>query len=61
MDAKINASVYVFLDELIVRRELAVNFALRNPHYDTYEGLPEWSRNTLARHASDARAWTYTL
>lgn len=61
MDAKINASVDVFLDELIVRRELAVNFALRNPHYDTYEGLPEWSRNTLARHASDARAWTYTL
>ena len=60
-DKNISASVDVFLDELIVRRELAVNFALRNPHYDTYEGLPEWSRKTLERHASDKRAWTYTL
>jgi deoxyribodipyrimidine photo-lyase len=54
-------SVDVFLEELIVRRELAVNFALRNPHYDTYEGLPEWARDTLQKHADDRREWVYTL
>jgi len=54
------ASVDVFLDELIVRRELAINFALRNDKYDAYEGLPRWARDTLRAHADDARQWTYT-
>jgi deoxyribodipyrimidine photo-lyase len=60
-EADICASVDVFLDELIVRRELAVNFALRNPKYDSYDGLPEWARETLERHRGDRRERTYTL
>jgi deoxyribodipyrimidine photo-lyase len=59
-DADMCASVDVFLDELIVRRELAINFALRNDKYDAYEGLPRWARDTLRAHADDARQWTYT-
>lgn len=59
-DADVCASVDVFLDELIVRRELAINFALRNDKYDAYEGLPRWARDTLRAHADDARQWTYT-
>ena len=35
-----------FLEELIVRRELAMNFVYFNPLYDAYEGLPEWARKT---------------
>jgi deoxyribodipyrimidine photo-lyase len=49
-----------FLEELIVRRELAVNFVSRNPAYDRLEGCPEWARKTLARHASDRRPILYT-
>ncbi len=36
-----------YLEELIVRRELAINFALRNPHYDSLEGCPDWGKKTL--------------
>lgn len=49
-----------YLEELIVRRELAVNFALRNQHYDTLEGCPNWGKETLRKHANDARPWLYT-
>ena len=36
-----------FLEELLVRRELSVNFVHYCPDYDTYEGLPAWARKTL--------------
>lgn len=60
-DTDICASVDVFLDELIVRRELAVNFALRNEHYDAFEGLPTWCKETLEKHKDDPRQWVYTV
>jgi deoxyribodipyrimidine photo-lyase len=50
-----------FLEELIVRRELSMNFVEHNPQHDAYEGLPEWARKTLAKHASDPREAVYTL
>jgi len=49
-----------YLEELIVRRELAINFALRNPHYDTLEGCPDWAKKTLKKHENDPRPWVYT-
>jgi deoxyribodipyrimidine photo-lyase len=49
-----------FLEELIVRRELADNFCLYNPHYDTPQGFPAWARQTLSDHARDARPYTYS-
>ena len=48
-----------FLEELIVRRELAANFVDFNPQYARYAGLPAWARQTLAQHAQDAREWCY--
>ena len=48
------------LDELIVRRELAINFVARNPDYDRLSGCPEWARKTLAKHAADPRPVLYT-
>lgn len=39
-----------FLEELIVRRELAVNFVRYNDHYDTFASLPAWAQKTLALH-----------
>ncbi len=50
-----------FLDELIVRRELAHNFTLRHPAWDRHEGVPAWARETLARHAADPRPHVYGL
>ncbi|MBS2023842.1 MAG: deoxyribodipyrimidine photolyase [Deltaproteobacteria bacterium] len=43
-----------FLEELIVRRELALNLAARSAH-TTLDPLPNWARQTLADHASDPR------
>ncbi len=51
----------IFLEELIVRRELAINFVYYNPHYDAYECLPEWARRTLEEHADDPREYNYTI
>jgi deoxyribodipyrimidine photo-lyase len=49
-----------FLEELIVRRELAFNFVTYEERYDRYEGLPEWARRTLADHRRDPRPSHYT-
>ena len=49
-----------FLEQLIVRRELAVNFVRFNPSYDSMECLEPWADRSLAQHASDRRAVLYT-
>jgi len=49
-----------YLEELIVRRELACNFAHFNPYYDQYRALPDWARQTLHQHRQDARPHRYT-
>jgi deoxyribodipyrimidine photo-lyase len=48
-----------FLEELIIRRELAINFVYFNPEYDNYTGLPDWCLNTLERHTEDKRPYLY--
>jgi deoxyribodipyrimidine photo-lyase len=48
-----------YLEELIVRRELAANFVDNTPDYDRYECLPAWAQRTLALHARDRRPVTY--
>jgi deoxyribodipyrimidine photo-lyase len=49
-----------FLEELIIRRELACNFAEYTADYDRFSCLPDWARATLQRHAADARSPRYT-
>jgi deoxyribodipyrimidine photolyase len=39
--------VEAFLEELIVRRELSINFCTYTPNYDQYDCLPEWAQLTL--------------
>ena len=53
-------SVDAYLEELIVRRELSVNFVARNPDYDRLDGCPAWALKTLAKHAGDPRPVLYT-
>ena len=50
-----------YLEELVVRRELAINFVWYNPQYDSYSGLPDWCRKTLESHAKDRREHVYSL
>lgn len=49
-----------YLEELIVRRELAVNFVYYTSDYDRYSCLPEWALKTLADHAKDRRSVIYS-
>ncbi len=44
-----------FLEQLIVRRELAVNFVRFNPNYDNFESAATWAQKSLAEHAGDPR------
>jgi deoxyribodipyrimidine photo-lyase len=44
-----------FLEQLIVRRELAVSFVRFNSAYDRLEGCERWGQHTLRRHAGDER------
>ena len=49
-----------FLEEMIVRRELAVNFVHYNSEYDRLEGCEPWALKTLAVHKHDRRTWLYS-
>ncbi|WP_375431874.1 deoxyribodipyrimidine photo-lyase [uncultured Friedmanniella sp.] len=53
-------NVSTYLEELIVRRELPMNFVYHQPDYDQYSCLPAWARTTLAEHAGDPREPGYT-
>jgi len=49
-----------FIEELIVRRELAMSFVHYHPRYDSYESLPNWAQKTLSLHKKDKRPTLYT-
>ncbi len=48
-----------FLEELIVRRELADNYCFYNDHYDRPAGFPAWGLRTLKKHLGDRRLYRY--
>lgn len=50
-----------WLEELIVRRELACNYVRFEPDYDSFTALPDWARTTMDEHRHDERPHTYTL
>src|SRR5579871_4352916 len=49
-----------FLEELIVRRELAFNFARHTKNPESFDNLPDWARETLQQHAWDKREFIYS-
>jgi deoxyribodipyrimidine photo-lyase len=49
-----------FLEQLIVRRELAINFVKFNPHYDRLQCAEPWGLRTLNAHQGDEREYIYT-
>ena len=49
-----------YIEELIVRRELAMNFVNFCDDYDNYDCLPAWAAKTLEEHKGDRREYIYT-
>ena len=49
-----------FLEELIVRKELADNFCLYNSNHKSLKGLAEWAQNSLNKHKLDIRTYLYS-
>ncbi|XP_038272608.1 deoxyribodipyrimidine photo-lyase-like [Dermochelys coriacea] len=54
-------SVDGFIEEAVVRRELADNFCYYNRNYDKVEGAYDWAKTTLKLHAQDKRSHLYEL
>jgi deoxyribodipyrimidine photo-lyase len=59
-DHDLNSAKTSFLEELIVRRELAANFVYYHLDYDNFDCVPEWAKRTLNDHRKDRRRYTYT-
>ena len=55
------SSIDSYIEEFIVRRELAINYCLFNPNYDSLKGCPDWALKTLAKHKDDPRTYLYTF
>lgn len=62
LNADVNQSAKdSFLEELIVRRELADNFCFYEENYDSFAGFHPWAQQTLNEHRDDTRDYCYTL
>lgn len=51
----------IFLEELIVRKELADNFCYYSDDYTSMSAAWPWAQETLSVHASDVREYVYTF
>ncbi|MBJ3774596.1 deoxyribodipyrimidine photo-lyase [Acuticoccus mangrovi] len=49
-----------YVEEMLVRRELAANFVCHAEDYDAWSALPAWARETLDAHKDDRREAVYT-
>jgi deoxyribodipyrimidine photo-lyase len=57
-----NPGTAAFVEQLVIRRELATNFVHYNDQYDQYESaVPDWAKKTLSLHLDDIREYTYTI
>jgi deoxyribodipyrimidine photo-lyase len=54
------AGADAFLEELVIRRELAENYCFYEPQYDSVDAFPEWARRTLDAHRGDEREYIYS-
>jgi deoxyribodipyrimidine photo-lyase len=61
LDASLKSARDAYFNELIVWRELAVNFVKYTPKYDSTECAEAWAKKTIAEHARDERERLYTL
>jgi deoxyribodipyrimidine photo-lyase len=55
-----NQSTQAFLEELVVRKELADNFCYYCSEYDIFDGFHDWAKKTLNQHRKDSRQYLYS-
>jgi deoxyribodipyrimidine photo-lyase len=55
--AKLSAD---FIEEAVIRRELADNFCFYTKDYDSLKGAAGWAVESLQKHAKDKREYVYT-
>ena len=59
---KSTKSIDEFFEELVVRRELAINFVYYNKGYDEFENMTySWAYDTMKKHKSDKREYLYSV
>lgn len=51
----------VFLEELVVRKELADNFCLYSKNYKDFTSIPNWAKVSLENHMYDIRPYIYSI
>ncbi|MGD2096221.1 MAG: deoxyribodipyrimidine photo-lyase [Desulfobacterales bacterium] len=59
-DKRLKQAREAFIEELVVRRELAMNFVFNTPKYDSFHCLPDWAQKTLNAHKKDKREHRYS-
>jgi len=57
---QLKESAGAFFEQVLVRRELALNYCWYNRDYDSFEGIPAWAKKTLEDHRKDSRPYAYS-
>ncbi|BFZ00295.1 hypothetical protein BsWGS_03334 [Bradybaena similaris] len=57
---KYKDSVNAYIEETVIRRELADNYCYYNETYDSIKGTYEWAQKTLDAHRGDKRQYLYS-
>ncbi|MFO8062975.1 MAG: deoxyribodipyrimidine photo-lyase [bacterium] len=60
VDSALSRNADDFIEQVLVRRELALNFIYYNDNYDSLEGLPDWAKKTMREHKEDKREYDYS-
>ncbi|XP_064615560.1 deoxyribodipyrimidine photo-lyase-like [Liolophura sinensis] len=58
--SKYKESVDGYIEEAVIRRELADNFCFYNKNYDKIEGAYDWAKKSLELHKGDKREYLYS-
>lgn len=58
---RLKLSTEAYLEEIIVRKELADNYCYYNKNYNNIKGIKEWAYKSLKQHESDKREFIYSL
>jgi deoxyribodipyrimidine photo-lyase len=60
-NARLRPARDAYFNELIVWRELAVNFVRYTKNYDSHECAEPWAKQTISEHERDEREYVYKL
>jgi len=58
--ASIEDSIYAFIEEVVVRKELSENYCYYNQKYDQIEGAKDWALKSHIKHYKDKRDVIYS-